>query len=109
MKRRFITNRALAFFAGLAGILLQSYLFICGCSTPADSGNFAGSPAKTLYSAKCGSCHRLLPPQDYTSDQWRLYVDKYGKKMTQLQKQTVLEYLESRSADSQEGQQGLSH
>jgi hypothetical protein len=101
--------RALAFIVGLTGILLQSYLLICGCSTPANSGDFADSPAKMLYSAKCGSCHRLLPPQDYTSDQWRLYVDKYGKKMTQLQKQRVLDYIESRAADSQNGQQGLSH
>ena len=99
----------LILIAGVTGILLRSYLFICGCSTPANSGDVAESSAKTLYSAKCGSCHRLLPPQDYTSDQWRLYVDKYGKKMTQLQKQTVLDYLEQRIADAQDSQQELSH
>jgi hypothetical protein len=109
MKRRSIKYNTLTLIAGVTGILLQSYLFMCGCSTSANSGDFADSPAKTLYSAKCASCHRLLPPQDYTSDQWRLYVDKYGKKMTQLQKQTVLDYLESQAADSQDGQQGLSH
>jgi hypothetical protein len=36
-------------------------------------------------------------------------VDKYGKKMTEPEKQTVLNYLETRAADSQDGQQGLSH
>jgi hypothetical protein len=101
--------RALTFIAGLTGILLQSYLFICGCSTPANSRDVAESAAKTLYSAKCRSCHRLLPPQDYTTDHWRLYVDKYGKKMTQLEKQTVLDYLEPRAADSHDSQQGLTH
>ena len=99
----------LIFIAGVTGILLQSYLFICGCSTSANSGDSADSPAETLYNAKCASCHRLLPPQDYTSYQWRLYVDKYGKKMTEPEKKTVLNYLETRAADSQDGQQDLSH
>ena len=62
-----------------------------------------------LYVSKCGSCHRLLPPQDYTTDQWQHYVDKYGKKMTPLKKQTVLDYLQQRAADAQSSQQRLSH
>ena len=84
----------LILITGVTGILLQSYLFICGCSTPANSVNPPESAAKSLYSSKCTSCHSLLPPQDYTVDTWRLYVDKYGKKMTQMEKQTVLDYLE---------------
>ncbi|MHC4287270.1 MAG: hypothetical protein ACYSSJ_03105 [Planctomycetota bacterium] len=42
-------------------------------------------------------------------NQWRDYVDKYGKKMTQLEKETVLDYLEQRAADAQDSQQELSH
>ena len=94
MKRRSIKYNTLTLIAGVTGILLQSYLFMCGCSTSANSGDFADSAAKSLYSSKCTSCHSLLPPQDYTVDTWRLYVDKYGKKMTQMEKQTVLDYLE---------------
>jgi hypothetical protein len=107
MKLRSIKYRTISFIAGLTGILLQSYLFICGCSNPASSSETANG--YSLYASKCGSCHRLLPPQDYTTDHWRLYVDKYGKKMTQLEKQTVLDYLEPRAADAQDSQQGLAH
>jgi len=94
MKRRSIKYNTLTLIAGVTGILLQSYLFMCGCSTPANSVNPPESAAKSLYSSKCTSCHSLLPPQDYTVDTWRLYVEKYGKKMTQMEKQTVLDYLE---------------
>jgi len=108
MKLRTIKYKFLL-LAGLFGILLQSYLFMYGCSAPANSVDPSGASAKSLYSAKCSSCHRLLPPQDYTAEQWRHYVDKYGKKMTQLEKEIVLDYLEPRAADAQDGQQELSH
>ena len=75
----------------LTGALLQLYLFLYGCSAPA---NLSSSPEQALYSAKCGSCHRLLPPPDYTLAVWQDYVDKYGKKMTDLEKQQVLNYLQ---------------
>jgi hypothetical protein len=78
-----------------------------GCSK--NSGSFVIAGGYSLYASKCGSCHRLLPPQDHTMDQWRHYVDTYGKKMTQLEKQTVLDYLEQRAADAQDSQQELSH
>ena len=97
----------LILIAGVTGILLQSYLFICGCSNTASSSETADG--YSLYASKCGSCHRLLPPQDHRMDQWRHYVDKYGKKMTQLEKQTVLDYLEQRAADAQDSQQELLH
>ena len=84
-------------FAGLTGILLQSYLFIYGCSAPA---NYPVSSEKTLYSAKCASCHRLLPPEDYTTDVWQDYVVKYGKQMTEFQRQELLNYLQKNAADS---------
>jgi hypothetical protein len=93
MKRRSIKYNTLTLIAGVTGILLQSYLFMCGCSTPANSVNPPESAAKSLYSSKCTSCHSLLPPQDYTVDTWRL------KKMTQMEKQTVLDYLELYAAD----------
>jgi len=88
-------------FVGVMGILLQPYLFLGGCSTPATPDQSTNSPGQPLYSAKCGSCHRLLPPQDHTAPTWRHYVDKYGKKMTAEQKQLVLDYLTSNAAISQ--------
>ena len=76
---------------GITGILLQLYLY--GCSAPTDMEAPPFSADHSLYSAKCGSCHRLLPPQDYSAQTWRHYVDKYGKKLTEAQKQQMLDYL----------------
>jgi hypothetical protein len=93
--------------AGIFVFLLQSYMLMYGCSNTAS--NSVTADGYSLYASKCGSCHHLLPPQDHTMDQWRHYVDKYGKKTTQLEKQTVLDYLEQRAADAQDSQQELSH
>ena len=92
---------------GIFVLLLQSCILMYGCSNAA--GSSVTTEGYSLYASKCGSCHRLLPPQDHTMDQWRHYVDTYGKKMTQLEKQTVLDYLEQRAADAQDSQQELSH
>ena len=46
-----------------------------------------------LYRAKCSSCHNLIEPDSHDIQTWRLYVDKYGKKMTEQEKRSVLDYL----------------
>ena len=102
MKRIPNTYKTLTVIAGVTGIVLQSYIFICGCSSPANPVDPAELSAKRLYSAKCASCHNLLPPEDYTYQEWRYYVDKYGKKMSDLEKQQVLNYLEKRAASAEE-------
>jgi len=87
--------RAFWLITGLTGVLLQLYIFICGCSTPAAVSLPSG---KSLYNAKCRSCHRLLPPQDHTADTWRDYVNKYGKRLPEADKQQMLDYLEQNAA-----------
>jgi mono/diheme cytochrome c family protein len=74
-------------------MLLQSYLFICGCSNPADTGTSTVQTGRWLYSANCGSCHGLLAPEEYPIGTWEHYVDKYGKQMSDQEKQQVLNYL----------------
>ena len=87
---------------GIFVFLLQSYIFLYGCSsTPARS---IKDERYDLYASKCGSCHRLLPPQDYTQDQWRHYTNKYGQKMAFPQRQLILNYLQEHAVDSQNGQ-----
>lgn len=92
---------------GIFVLLLQSCILMYGCSNTA--GSSVTADGYSLYASKCGSCHRLLPPEDYSTERWRLYVDKYGKKMTQLEKQTVLDYLQQSTANTQDSQQELSH
>ncbi|NIP24063.1 MAG: hypothetical protein GWN67_10720 [Phycisphaerae bacterium] len=51
------------------------------------------SPGEMLYRAKCSSCHSVIATSSYDRQEWRLYIDKYGKKMTDDEKRIVLEYL----------------
>ena len=49
--------------------------------------------AQKLYSSKCSSCHRLIPPEKHTPAEWKLYIDRYGKKLTNDQKNALLTHL----------------
>lgn len=51
------------------------------------------SDSEMLYRAKCSSCHNIIAPNKYNEEQWHIYIDKYGQKMTDEEKQAVLEYL----------------
>lgn len=83
----------------LAGVLLLLYLLLSGCGAPAE--RLPMQAGQALYSAKCASCHRLLPPEDYTADVWREYVVKYGKQATEAQRQEILDYLSRNAKPSQ--------
>lgn len=90
---------------GLAGAGLQLYLYVNGCSAP---GKRPVPPGRSLYSAKCGSCHRLLPPGDHTADVWQEYVAKYGKQATEQQRQEILNYLQENAKTAQHDKKPLS-
>lgn len=70
---------------GLGGILLLSW----GCHPP----SVQLTPGERLYRANCGSCHRLIRPQEHDGQTWVAYVEKYGKTLQPLDKQLVIEYL----------------
>jgi cytochrome c5 len=50
---------------------------------------------KEIYESKCGSCHDLNKPSDYTFKDWNPIMDRMAKKanLDYLQKQNVLGYL----------------
>ena len=50
---------------------------------------------KEIYESKCGSCHDLNKPSDYTFKAWNPIIDRMAKKanLDYLQKQNVLGYL----------------
>ena len=50
---------------------------------------------KETYEAKCGNCHNLNKPSDYTFNAWNPIIDRMAKKanLDYLQKQNVLAYL----------------
>ncbi len=51
------------------------------------------SGGEMLYLAKCSSCHNIIEPSHHNKETWEIYVDEYGKKMTDEEKQAVLQYL----------------
>jgi hypothetical protein len=51
------------------------------------------SHGKMLYHAKCSSCHNIIEPSRHDKKTWDIYVDKYGRKMTDQEKRAVLQYL----------------
>lgn len=53
------------------------------------------SYGKEIYESKCGSCHDLNKPSDYTFKEWNPIMNKMAKKadLDYMQKQNVLGYL----------------
>ena len=78
-------RKLLLWWLGAIGLLA----FIYGCRTISREM----SPDEMLYRAKCSSCHNVIAASRYDREEWRLYIDKYGKKMTDDEKRMVLEYL----------------
>ena len=64
-------------------------IFVYGCAKMAKPM----SDGEALYRSKCSSCHNTIPPSRYDKEDWRGYIDKYGRKMTDEEKRAVLEYL----------------
>ena len=65
-------------------------VLVCGCADMA----VEMSKGQMLYRAKSSSCHNVIARSRFAREQWHFYVDKYGKKITSEQKQTILQYLE---------------
>ncbi len=72
-------------FFGVAGL----FILIESCHNIATEF----SAGEVLYRAKCSSCHNIIKPRSFNEEKWRLHIDKYGEKMTEEEKQTVLKHL----------------
>lgn len=92
-----------------SGMVLLSFFFN-SCSkktTPAATTNNAAvetpvvmkkdisAEGKALFDAKCGKCHGLPDPVQYTSQEWRPIMQKMGDKarLTQEERSMVLTYV----------------
>jgi hypothetical protein len=51
------------------------------------------SPGERLYRANCGSCHRLIGPEEHDVATWQHYVDEYGSNLDDDEKRQVLTFL----------------
>jgi hypothetical protein len=78
-------EKLLPWLLGVIGLLALVY----GCQNIA----VEMSRGEMLYNAKCSSCHNLIEPSRHDKKTWDIYVDKYGRKMTDQEKRVVLQYL----------------
>ena len=46
-----------------------------------------------LYRANCGSCHRLIGPEEHSEAMWSHYVDEYGPDLDDDEKRQILAFL----------------
>jgi cytochrome c5 len=80
----------------LGGVLLA----LAGCAST-EHGVGGGEPAagppdgKRLYENSCNRCHALYMPRSFAADEWRYYVNKYGRRarLSPAEAERVLEYL----------------
>lgn len=100
----------------VAALLLAGMLLTCiACSTvsharaSSDSpkGGDAGLPltpelieGKDLYERRCGTCHELYSPRDYSPAAWPRYVKRYGPRsgLRPSDREKVTAYLQAAAA-----------
>ena len=73
--------------------VLASMMFLFGCIAATKQLNAEAQDTDLLYRAKCTACHRLYPPQNYTYQKSQAYVARYGKGLSDEERQRLLEYL----------------
>ena len=82
--------------------ILASVIFLLGCMAAAKQVNAEARDPDLLYRAKCAACHRVYPPQKYTYQKLQAYVTKYGKGLSDEERQRLLEYLKENAKQERE-------
>ena len=78
-------NKLLIYLFGSAVVML----FLHSCNNISNEIAYE----EIMYRRKCSSCHNLIEPDRFDKNKWSVYIDKYGKKMTDEEKRLVLLYL----------------
>lgn len=76
----------------LTVLLATAIVLALMCSCQENTMQPAGT-GRTLYMNKCSSCHNLIQPAAFSAGEWAHYIDEYGKKMTSIEKNLLLNYL----------------
>lgn len=73
------------------------FYFVSGCHGAAGSNSYTSQNdrGKELYYAKCGACHRLYAPQEFTATQWDSILPRMERKaaLTKAHIELLKEYL----------------
>jgi len=71
---------------------------LIGCH---QGGRTQTSEGDRLYRAKCASCHRLVAPDKYESEQWHAFLANHGPRMTETERTAIADHLVRRSAGTE--------
>ena len=74
-------------------VVLVSAMSLFGFMAATKQVDAEARDSDLLYRAKCTACHRLYPPQNYTYQKFQAYVTKYGRGLSDEERQRLLEYL----------------
>jgi mono/diheme cytochrome c family protein len=85
-------------------IVVSLVIIVASCAhktTPPNTGTAMASEdrdaGKQIYTAKCGRCHGLKDPANYSSDEWVSLVNKMAPKaqLNDTEKANVLAYVQA--------------
>jgi cytochrome c2 len=88
----------------LASIAITIIIISCSHKTAPTASIAVAKPdspeaiaGKTVFTAKCGTCHELKNPGDYTAQQWTPIVKEMSRKakLNDTDKANVLAYVQS--------------
>lgn len=83
-------------------VVLISAMFLIGCVATTKQVNAQAQDTDLLYRAKCTACHRLYPAQNYTYQKFQIYVARYGRGLSDEERQRLLEYLKENAKQERE-------
>lgn len=84
-------------------VVLVSVIFLIGCVAMTKQVNAQARDTDLLYHAKCTACHRLYPIQNYTYQKFQIYVTRYGKGLSEEERQRLLDYLKENAKQERKG------
>jgi cytochrome c553 len=82
-------------------ILLGALAALTTAAAPIELSDQEMAAARKLYLAKCAKCHAFYEPKDYKEPQWRLWMEKMGRKskLDGDQDKLINRYLDAWRAD----------
>ncbi len=82
--------------------VLGFVMLLFGCMAATKPAFAEERDPDVLYRSKCTACHRVYPPQNYTYQKSLAYVTRYGRSLSDEERQRLLEYLKENAKQERE-------
>lgn len=88
-------------------LIILGFTILAFCINSAKEADAAARGQDLLYRAKCAACHKVYPPRKYTYQKLQVYVTRYGKGLTDEERQRLLEYLKENAKQERGEEVGM--